>query len=252
MEKRQEDTETIDLLKLAQALWSKAWLIAIVTVIFGVASYIGTAIFVRPTYRAEALMYVNSSNISVGSTKVSISQAELTAAQSLVDTYIVIMNTRTTLEDVIEQTGVPYSYETLKNMITAKSVGGTEVFSIQVVSKSPTEAETLANAIAQILPEKISAIVEGSSARIVDYAVVPAKKDGPSLKKNAIMGALVGFVLMCGVLTVQFLMDDRIQDAAYLTETYQIPVLAVVPDLLQKSSSNDYYASAEARAKKGR
>jgi len=102
------DELEIDLLRLIQALWRKAWLIILVTAIFGIAALAGTALFVKPTYKAEALMYVNSSNISVGSTKVSISQSELNAAQTLVDTYIVIMNTRTTLEDVIEQTGVNY------------------------------------------------------------------------------------------------------------------------------------------------
>ena len=242
----------IDLLKLLQALWRKAWAIVLVTAIAGGAVFAATAVFIRPKYRAEALMYVNSSNISVGGTKVSISQSELSAAQTLVDTYIVILNTRTTLEDVIERTGVSYDYEELKEMITAESVNGTEVFSIQVVSKDPAEAEKLANAIAQTLPEKIASIVEGSSARIVDYAVIPAEKDSPSLVRNTIIGMILGFVLVCGIIVVQELMDDQIHDADYLTQTYDIPVLAVIPDLLSTKSSNDYYKSAEQRAQKAR
>lgn len=250
MEKRNENELEIDVLKLLQSMWRKAWVILLVTIIAGAAAFAGTAVLVRPKYRAEALMYVNSSNISVGGTKVSISQSELTAAQTLVDTYIVILNTRTTLEDVIEQTGVPYTYEDLKEMITAEAVNGTEVFSIQVVSRSPSEAETLANAIARILPEKIASIVEGSSARIVDYAVAPAKKDSPHLIKSTAIGAVLGFFLTCGVVVVQELLDDQIHDADYLSQTYDIPVLAVIPDLLSTKSSNDYYVSAEQRAQK--
>lgn len=252
MENRNDSELEIDVLKLLQSIWRKAWVILLVTILAGSAAFAGTAVFIRPKYRAEALMYVNSSNISVGGTKVSISQSELTAAQTLVDTYIVILNTRTTLEDVIAQTGVPYTYEELRNMITAEAVNGTEVFSIQVVSRSPSEAETLANAIARILPEKIASIVEGSSARIVDYAVVPAKKDSPSLIKSTAIGAVLGFFLTCGVVVVQELMDDLIHDADYLTQTYDVPVLAVIPDLLSTKSSDDYYASAERRAQKVR
>ncbi len=240
----------IDLLRLLQALWKKAWAILLVACILGAAVFAGTAIFIRPKYRAEALMYVNSSNISVGGAKVSISQSELTAAQTLVDTYIVILNTRTTLEDVIEKTGVSYTYEELKEMITAEAVNGTEVFSIQVVSKNPQEAEKLTNTIAQVLPEKIASIVEGSSARIVDYAVVPAEKDSPSLLKNTAIGFILGFVLSCGVVVVLELLDDQIHDSDYLLQTYDIPVLAVIPDLLSTTSTNDYYQSAEQRAKK--
>ena len=247
MENRNDDEMEIDLLKLARALWRRAWAIMLAAVIFGGAALTYTAIFVTPLYKAEALMYVNSSNISVGGAKVSISQGELTAAQSLIKTYAVILSTRTTLNDVIEQSGVSYTYEELKEMISAQSVNSTEVFSITVTSPSPREAEMLANTIARILPEKISAIVEGSSARIVDYAVEPAKKASPSLSKNAL-----GFVLACGIVVIMELTDEQIHDSDYLIQTYDIPVLAVIPDLLSATSTNDYYQSAEQRMKKTR
>lgn len=242
----------VDLFQMAQALWRRAWTIILVSAIFAVGTLGITAFFVRPLYKAEALMYVNSNDISVGSTKLSISAAELTAAQSLVETYIVIMNTRTTLNEVIAQTGVTYDYEELKEMISASSVNSTEIFSITVTSPSPKEAETLANAIAQILPEKIASIVDGSSARIVDYAVEPAEKASPSLLKNTLIGFILGFVLSCGVVVVLELMDDLIHDSDYLVQTYDIPVLAVIPDLLSTTASNAYYKSAEQRAKKAR
>lgn len=247
-----EEEMEIDLLRLLEALWRKAWAIVLAAVIFGAGTLAITAIFVTPMYKAQALMYVNSSNISVGSTKVSISQAELSAAQTLVDTYIVILNTRTTLNDVIAQSGVDYTYEDLKDMITAAAVNSTEIFSIEVTSPDPKEAQLLANTIAQILPEKIASIVEGSSARIVDLAVKPAKKDSPSLAKNAVMGALLGFVLACGVIIVIELMDEQIHDSDYLTQTYDIPVLAVIPDLLSTKSTNDYYRHEEQRTRKAR
>ena len=252
MENRNDDEMEIDLLKLARALWRRAWAIMLAAVIFGGAALTYTAIFVTPLYKAEALMYVNSSNISVGGAKVSISQGELTAAQSLIKTYAVILTTRTTLNDVIEQSGVSYTYEELKGMISAQSVNSTEVFSITVTSPNPREAELLANTIVRILPEKIAAIVEGSSARIVDYAVEPAKKASPSLSKNALIGAMLGFVLACGIVVIMELMDDQIHDPDYLIQTYDIPVLAVIPDLLSATSTNDYYQSAEQRMKKTR
>lgn len=246
--------ETIDLLQLAAALWKKAWAIALTAAVFGIAALLYTVMFIKPLYKAEALMYVNSSNISVGNTKLSISQAELNAAQTLVDTYIVIMNTRTTMEDVIQQSGVPYTYEEMmeKKMVRAAAVNGTEVFAIEVTSTSPKEAELLANTIARILPEKIASIVEGSSARIVDYAVEPAKKDSPSISRNTLLGVLLGIVLSSGVIVVLELLDEQIHDSDYLIQTYDIPVLAVIPDLLSTKSSNDYYQSIEQRAKKVR
>jgi len=240
----------IELLRLLKGLWHKAWVIVLAVAVGTVGGWGLTAVFITPLYRAEALMYVNSSNISVGGAKLSISQSELTAAQSLVDTYIVILNTRTTLEEVIQQTEVEYTYEELKEMITAESVNGTEVFSIAVTGADPREAEQLANAIAQILPSKIASIVEGSSARIVDYAVEPAERASPNLLHSAVLGAFVGFALSCAVIVVQILSDDLIRDTDYLLQTYDIPVLAVIPDLLSAKSDNANHRHSEQRSKK--
>lgn len=241
--KHNDDEIEIDLLRLVRALWKKAWMIALAAAVFGTAVLAYTAFFVKPLYKAEVLMYVNSSDISLGGAKVSISQGELTTAQSLIKTYSVILGTRSTLNEVIEKTGVSYTYEELKKMITAQSVNSTEIFSVEVTSTSPKEAEKLANTIAVVLPEKIASIVEGSSARIVDYAVVPAKKASPSITKNTLIGIALGIFLAGGFVVVRELMDDKIHDSDYLLQTYDIPVLAVIPDLLETRSHNEYYQS---------
>lgn len=242
----------IDLLRLLKALWRKAWAIILTAVIFGVVALGFTTAFVTPLYKARTLLYVNSSSISVGSTKLSISQSELSAAQSLVDTYIVILNTRSTLNEVIEQTGVDYTYEQLTKMISAAAVNSTEVFYIEVTSSDPKEAELLANTIAQVLPEKISSVVEGSSVRIVDYAVEPAKKDSPRTLLNVAICMVLGGVFACGAIVVGELMDKQIHDSDYLIQTYDIPVLAVIPDLFTAGNSKDYYQSAGRQANKAR
>lgn len=127
-------------------------------------------LWLTPKYEAEALMYVNNTSASLGNTSFSISSSELTAAQSLADTYIIILKARTTLNEVIEKEDLDYTYEELYDMISSDAVNGTEVFSICVTSEDPEEAKNIANAIARILPDKISGIVDGSSVRVVDYA----------------------------------------------------------------------------------
>ena len=236
---REQELE-IDCLELARALWKKAWAILLVAVIVAGSVLACTVVFIKPKYTAQTLLYVNSSNISLGSAKVSISASELSAAQSLVDTYIVILKTRTTLNDVIAQSGVPYTYEEIieNDMIKAEAVNSTEVFAIEVTSTDPKEAETLANTIGAVLPNKIASIVEGSSARIVDYAVVPSKKSSPNLTKNTLIGFVLGAFLAAAAVVVEKLMDTKVRDTDYLKQTYDIPVLAVIPDLTSSGGKN--------------
>ena len=110
-----------------------------------------------------------------------------------------------------------------------------------VTDANPQEAEKIANAIADVLPNKIAAIVEGSSARIVDYAVVPSQKSSPNITKLTAMGLLAGFVLSAAVIIVLELMDETIHDEDYLAQNFDLPVLAAIPDMLNGGKDKGYY-----------
>ena len=102
--------------------------------------------------------------------------SDLNAAQSLVDTYAVILKSRGTLEEVIDKAQLPYTYEELSKMVETGAVDNTEIFSITVTSDDPQEATKIANTIVEVLPDRITEIMDGSDVRTVDFAVVPSKK----------------------------------------------------------------------------
>ena len=239
----EKDNDEIDLLKLAKALWHRAWAIILAAIIGGSAAFSYAQFLITPLYKASTLIYVNNSSFSVGSTSFSISSSELTAAQKLVDTYLVILKTRTTLNDVIEEAELSYSYEELKSMISAAAINSTEIFEIVVTSPDPQEAEKIANTIGEVLPEKISNIVDGSSVRIVDYAVVPSKKASPNVTKYTAIGLMMGLAISCIVIVLLDLFDDVVRTEDDLTQKYELPLLAVIPDLLgNKTRSYGHYS----------
>ena len=239
---KSNDEYEIDLMRLMKALLKNAWVIILAAVLAGGAAFGYARFLIAPSYESEALLYVNNSSFSVGSTSFSISSSELSAAQSLVDTYLVILNTRSTLNEVIREAELDYSYEDLKKMISSHPVNSTEVFSITVTSHDPKEAENIANTIAEVLPDKIADIVDGSSVRIVDYAVIPSKKASPSITKYTAMGIMLGGIIACAAVVIRELMDTQIHSEEYLLQTYDLPLLAVIPDLADKNSSG-YYTS---------
>lgn len=224
----------IDILRLVKLLWKKLWIIAIVTVLAGALGFSYSAFLVTPMYQSSAMMYVNNSSFTVGSTSFSISSGELSAAKSLLDTYVVILKTRTTLEEVIREAELDYTYEELDKMVSAASVSSTEVFRVTVTAPDPVEAELIVRTIVDILPDRISEIVDGSSVRIVDTAIVPTRRSSPSHTKNAMIGMALGLVLSCGVIVVMDLLNNTIRDEDYLTEVYGLPMLAIVPDMNAK------------------
>ena len=242
------EEDTIDLLELAKALWKNILAIALVAVIFGSAAFGCTAFLIEPKYQATASLYVNNSSFSLGNTSFSISNAELPASNSPVSVYIYILNSRTTMEDVIKEADLTYTPEELSEMVSAKGINSTGAFEVTVTSTSPSEAELIANTIAKLLPDRIAEIVDGSSVRIVDYAIIPSHRSGPSMVKNTAIGILAGGFLAGAVVTIRFLMDDKsklmIKSADELREMYpDIPVLAMIPDMRVSEKKNGYYSS---------
>ena len=234
----------IDLWELLGVVVKKIWIVIILTVAGAMLAFGYTIFLVTPLYESSALLYVNNSDFSLGS--VSISTADLSAAKSLVSTYSVILKSRTVINEVIEISGVDYTYDEMIEMVEAKAVNNTEVFSITVTSADPREAEMLANLYAEVLPLKISEIVNGSEPKIVDYAVIAAKRSSPSYTKNTAIGAFLGLVIAAGIIVIMYLRDDIIHSEEYLSKTYpNIPLLTVVPDLINsKNNGYGYYHSS--------
>ena len=130
------ETIEVDLGRIFSAIFKRIWLIGIVSVLCAIITVVGTFYFVTPKYESSAMFYVNNNSLSVGDTCFSISQGDITAAKSLVDTYIVILNSKSCLNDVIDYSGLDLTYREIKDMISASSVNETEVFEVVVTHRS--------------------------------------------------------------------------------------------------------------------
>ncbi len=246
--RKTDDIMEIDLKRLLDTILNKAWIIGIVSVLCAVLTFAGTFFLIQPKYESSSVFYVNNNALSVGDASFSLSTGDISAAKSLVDSYIVILQTRASLNDVIDYAGVERTYEELKEMITAESVNDTEIFEVVVTSTDPYEAEKIANAIAYILPKRISSIIEGTSAKIVDSAVVAAKPSSPSYVNNTLLGFALGFLLSVSVIALREIFDISIRTEEDISQCCTQPVLAAVPDMTAPSKGG-YYGYGENRKK---
>jgi len=245
---KMNNVEEIDLLKLAKALWTKAWAILICAMVLGAGAFYWTYRKVYTSYRSSAMLYVNNNSLSLGSAKLSISSGDIKAVNNLMETYSVILLSRNTLGEIIEETGLPFTYEQLSKMIKTETVGDTAIFRIVVTADDPEMAAHVANSILAILPTKISTVVEGSSAQIVEYAVPGVAVVNGRPVRSAAIGAVLGAVLCSAVIIFMYMMDTKIRNEDYLLDTYKdIPILTTVPDLSQ-SGKGGYYGYRKAYA----
>ncbi len=237
-EKNNSKYYTIDLMQVLKAMWHRAWVILLAGVLAAALGFGISAFVIAPQYSSSVLLYVNNSDINLGNTSFNISQSDIVASQSLVKTYSVILKNRTTLERVIQKTGVSYDYEQLSDMIQAGSEQETEIMRVTVTGEDPYEAAEIANCIAEVLPARITEIIDGASMEVVDDAEPNLQKVSPSITNYTAIGLLLGLLLSAGTIAVITILDDTIQNEEYILQTYDYPILAKIPNLLDSSTSH--------------
>ena len=244
MDKKQDvnsnEYYSIDLIQILRTLWRRAWIILLAAIIAGAAGFVYSTFFIKPTYTSSIKLYVNNSSISLGNTTFSISSSQLDAAQGLVKTYSEILNSRSTLERIIEQADVDYSYKSLAEKIKCTPANDTEIMKVTVTTTNPYESAKIANTIAEILPIRISEIIDGASMEVVDSAIPELEKVAPSITKYTALGLILGLLVSVAALIIVAMRDDTIHDEDYILNNYEYPILGKVPDLLNTGNKKRY------------
>ena len=237
--KKQDQAVEIDLVKLFGAYLHRWWLIVICGVLIAAGTWFFSTRFITPMYRAGVTIYVNNS--SSGERIESISSGQMSASQQLVRTYVNIINSNTVLEAVIQAAQLNCTSEELRKMMSTEQLTNTEMFKVYILHPEPEKAAFIVNAIADVAPGAIEEFVEGSSTKIIDYAKVPKSAFTPNVRRNTLVGGVIGVVLALVYLTIYFLLEVRIKEESDLTAIAEYPVLGHIPDFTQLGSHSGRY-----------
>lgn len=218
----------IDLKEMLRVLLKRAWIIVLCAVIVGASVFAYTVNFVTPQYQASVTIYVNNNS---GKETAYISSSDLAVALKLVATYVNIIQSNTVLDKVVSEAGLLLTTDQVRKMISAEAMGETEMFQVTVTTPNPQMSVDLANAIAKVAPDVIAEIIEGSTAKIIDYARLPKGQSSPNYLMSAVIGALVGAILAIAVILIQNMMDTCIHNEEELEKICAVPVLGLIPDL---------------------
>lgn len=226
------ETIELDLREIGLVLLKRIWIIMLCAVLVGTAVLVYTVNFVAPTYKSSIKMYVNN-NSSANSQY--ISSSDRAVALSLVETYINMISSDTVMDKVAQATGLEITGGQIRGMMTAGSIGETEMFQVSIVSPDPQLSADIANTLADVAPEELAKFIPGSSAKIIDYARPATSRYSPNYVTNTILGVVVGAALAVLVLVMQMVLDIHVKREEDLTKIFSVPVLGAIPELTEET-----------------
>lgn len=222
---RKKDEIELDIGKILKALLRcRLWIL--VSAAVGTAAAFLLALLITPRYSSTVTFYVkNDSRPDVGG---SISSADIAASKELVDSCLVILQAEETLDAVIYTAQVNKTHEQVRRMIHATAVNSTEFFSVEVTGTDPREAEAIANAIGYILPMRVVGIMEDSSVRIVDAALMPFDPSEPGYAAITVGGFGAGLCLSLLATVIYGVVDKTVRSPRDVERTCNLPILVQV------------------------
>lgn len=214
----------IDLLELFYYLKKKILIIAIAFVACAVLGFVGTKLFITPTYTATTRIYVMKQDDGNG-----VAYSDFQVAAQFVNDYMVLITGRNVTEEVIEILDLNMTSGALQNKITVSAETNTRVLDISVRDTDPQRAADIANCVREIASVQLQEIMYVDAVNLVYAADVPKEPSSPSVMRNTVLAAALGLIAAVGVLAVIFILDDSIRTEEDVERYLGLGTLGVIP-----------------------
>lgn len=221
-EERNEEIE-IDLRELFFVLLSKIWIIILATALgLGVAAGYTTA-FIEPIYSSTSMLFVTTKSTSITSL------ADLQVGSTLTQDYQVFITSRPVVDKVIEDLELDMTYDQFVASVGVENPTNTRFLYITVDNNDAYMAKTIVDKLTDVSAERIGTIMGTEQPKVADYGHIPETQTSPNLTKNALIGAVLGFVLSVACILVIYLMNDAIQTTEDVEKYLGINTLGLIP-----------------------
>lgn len=223
MNEERNDEIEIDLRELFYVLLGRIWIIILVTALgLGISAFYTTA-FIEPVYSSTSMLYVTSSSTSITSL------TDLQIGTSLTQDYQVFIKSRPVVDKVIETLELDMSYEGFVGNVTVENPTNSRFVYITVNNHDAYMAKTIVDELTDVSAERMGEIMGTQKPKVADYGHIPEHQTSPSLTRNSLIGAVLGFILSVACILVIYLMNDAIQTTEDVEKYLGINTLGLIP-----------------------
>lgn len=244
-----DDVIEIDLQELVGLLIHWLWLLVLCGLVTGLAGFLICKFTITPQYESTTRIFIlNRAN------EQNLSYSDLQTSNQLTKNYAPLIKSRDVLEKVIETCGLSGSYESMASKVKVSTVNDTNLIAITVSDPDPAMAQRLAKEVRIEASKHIEEVTEIQAANLETEANLPTHPSGPSKKKWAMIGALLGVFACAAILIIQYLLDDSIKSAEDVERYLGLSTLAMIPIAEQndkrkkKKHSHEHFDSEMVKA----
>ena len=235
MEKNKtEELQPIDLFavfhQFSRSFRRLGWLIVVLSVILGAATYLHRKLTYVPQYRCAVTLSVGINN--AGNEYDFYADGKSTEQVVAIFPYILQSET---MQDLLYQLtgGNP------GGSLRAESIADTNVFELSATGSNPQKTYDLVQAAITAFPQACLSVIGNTQLRIITPAQIPASPINPfSAAASALPGAFIGLVAALALILLHSLIYTTVCSADDVKKISSLSCLSKVPRVAQKARSS--------------
>lgn len=214
---------SVDLIKIWKIIKNNINLIIILPIIGLIIGILWSLILVQPMFQASTQVLVNEKESD------STMQAQQVQRNiQLVNTYAEIATSPRMLEEVSKELDNKYSAKELSSMISATSETESQILNITVESANKNDSEKIANVFSKVFSDETPKIMNIDNVSILSKADGTATQTEPKMLVNALLGIVIGLMVVVIVIVLKEVFDTRIKNEQDVQDELDIPVLGSI------------------------
>lgn len=225
---KEQNMMEIDVFHLLKILWKRKLLIVLVAFVTGAVAFAYSSFIVKPEFTSTTRIYVVNRNQG---DKPGLTNQDLQAGSYLVKDYREIILSQDVLEKVATDLKLELPPKGLASKIKVTVPVDTRIVSISVTDRAPEEASRIANSLREVAAQKIISVTRVSDVTTLEEARPATSPSSPNIRRNTMVGFLVGAVVMVVTVLLVELLDTRVKRPEDIEDVMQIALLGVVPNL---------------------
>ena len=218
----------ISLYDLFAIFLNKLWIILLTTLIVGAGAYAYSYYTYQPTYTSISKIYILRQNDSYDETAQGYAQ-NLNAALNTVNDCKLIVKTETTMQSVIEATGIDRSATDLMENVYLTSAENSRIVLITAKASTPEEAKLISDTVAVKGVERIKTVMGFDQANIMEEGGLPTEPSNALFPPKMILLTIMSTFIAYAFFIIKFLTNDKISEPEELTNYLGLTVLGVLP-----------------------
>lgn len=192
------------------------------TVLVAAIALVASRFILVPQYQSTSALYVMSNTIT--------SLADVQIGTNLTNDYIVVVQGRPVLEQVIENLDLAENYGELRRKVALNNPTSSRILEITVTDPDPLRAKLITDEIAKVASDYISVKMVQAAPTTIQNGYADGNPVSPNIRRNTLLGAVVGFLLAAAAVTAAWLLNDTIMTMEDVEQKLGLNFLGSLPD----------------------